>query len=150
MRQTRFGDVVVTHSARGIPTAVVEAFHDGLHKHVVLRATEAEILQHKAVALAQRWDAEWERQSAREFRIRRTFEKKEARRLHIEVKEIAAERATEAQQLLETLQTILTAILEADPALDWDLLKVNAVLSRSSHKADTSAWTGREACPAEA
>jgi len=128
--QTRFGDVVVTRSARDIPTFVVEVFHDGLHKHLVLRATEAEILQHKAFALAQRWDAEWERQSAREIRIRRTFEKKEARRLHIESqKEIAGERTTEAQQLLETLQTILTANLEADPALDWDLLKVKTPFS---------------------
>src|ERR1700733_11179254 len=99
--KTPFGSVIVNHSPRGIATFLVEVFHDGLHKHSVLRAGDPEILANKSLALAQRWNTEWEKQSAAEQRIRRTFERKEARRLHVErQKEVESERTAEAQQLL--------------------------------------------------
>jgi restriction system protein len=123
--ETRFGPVTVLRSPRGVPTFLVEIFHDGLHKHSVLRSGDPDILKHKGLALAQRWDAEWAKQSAADLRIRQTFEKKEARRLHIErQKEIALERTTEAQQILEALQNALIAKIEIDPTLDWDQLKI--------------------------
>jgi restriction system protein len=128
--EARFGDVIVTHSARGIPTYLVEAFHDGLHKHTVLRSTDPDILKNKAVVIAERWNEQWDKQSAAELRIQRTFETKEARRLHSEQqKEIAAERTAEAQQLLHSLQTTLTANIELDPTLDWEQLKIKTLFS---------------------
>ncbi len=133
--ETRFSEVTVTFSPRGIPTYVVQVSHDGLHKYVVLRAGNADTLKFMGLAQAQRWDAEWAKQSAADLRIRRTFEKKEARQLHLErQKEIALERTTEAQQLLETLQTILAAKIDLDPALDWEQLKVRTPFPFSAPK----------------
>lgn len=118
-RETRFSAVSVTYSARGIPTFAAEVFHDGLHKHSVIRASDLEILKNKTVALANRWNVEWAKQLA-------TSERKD----HIEKqREIAQERTAESQQLLETLQNLLTAKLEDDPSLDWEHLKVRTPFS---------------------
>lgn len=128
--KTRFGDVTVTHSARGITTYIVEAFHDGLHKHTVLRSAYPDVLNHKAVMLAERWNSQWDKQYAAEKRIQHTFQAKEARRLHVErEKEDATERTAEAQQALQSLESLLTANLEADPTLDWEQLKSNTAFS---------------------
>jgi restriction system protein len=122
--ETRFGPVNVTHSARGVPTYSVELFHDGLHKHSLIKAADPSILKNKGLAQALQWDDAWRRQSAAEERIRRTFEKKEARRLHIEhQKELALERTNEAQQLLECLSNALISGIQLDPTLDWEELK---------------------------
>src|SRR5580704_15138723 len=118
-RETRFSAVSVTYSARGIPTFVVEVFHDGLHKHSVMRAGAVEILKNKTLALANRWNDEWAKQLA-------TSERKG----HIEKqKEIAQPRTTEARQLIEARENLLTAKLEADPSLDWEELKVRTPFS---------------------
>ena len=118
-RETRFSAVSVTYSARGIPTFVAEVFHDGLHKHSVIRAGALEILKNKTVALANRWNDEWAKQLA-------TSERKG----HIEKqKEIAQQRTAEARQLIEALENLLTATLEADPTLDWEELKVRTPFS---------------------
>jgi restriction system protein len=128
--ETQFSAVTVTYSARGIPTYLVEVSHEGLHKYLVLRAGDPDILAHKVLAQAQRWNTEWAKQSAADLRIRQTYAKREKRRLQIEhQKEIALERTTEAQRILEALQTTLTANIELDPALDWEQLKVRAPFS---------------------
>ena len=113
-QETRFGPITVTYSPRGTPTYLVEVFHDGLHKHFVVRAGDSNILQHKILALAERWNAEWAKQSA-------TFAKKG----YVEKqKEIALEQTSAAQELLETLRHVLMANLEIDPTLEWEQLKV--------------------------
>jgi hypothetical protein len=45
--ETRFGQLTVTHSPRGVPTYRVEAFHDGLHKFALIRANDTDTLQNK-------------------------------------------------------------------------------------------------------
>lgn len=118
-QETRFSAVSVTYSARGIPTFVVEVFHDGLHKHSVVRAGAIEILKNKTVALANRWNAEWAKQLA-------ASERKD----HVgKQKEIALQRTDEAHQLIEALENLLTTRLEDDPALDWEQLKVRTPFS---------------------
>jgi restriction system protein len=130
--ETRFGEVTVTHSSRGVPTFWVTASHDGLHKHVVIRAGDPDVLNYKCLVQAQNWNAVWTKQSAAQQRIRQTFEKKEARRLHVESqKEIALQRTAEAQQLLEALQNTLAANIELDPTLDWEQLKVKTAFPTS-------------------
>jgi len=125
--ETRFSEVTETRSLRGVPTYWVKASHDGLHKHQVLRAGNATILAQRCLVQAQNWNAQWLKQSASALRIRQTFEKKEARRLHIESqKESARERTTEAQQLLDVLQNPLAGKAELDPTLDWEQLKLRA------------------------
>jgi hypothetical protein len=64
--ETRFGEVTVTHSARGIATYSAEAFHDGLHKHALLKAHDTSVLLNKAQALATQWNASWNKQAAAE------------------------------------------------------------------------------------
>jgi restriction system protein len=123
--ETRFGDVTVAHSARGFPTYSVEAFHDGLHKHSLIRAGDKDVLLHRAQATALQWNTAWNKQVEAENRIKRTYETKEARRLHIEnQKDRAAERTAEAQQLLDALRNALIRGIELDPTIDWDELKL--------------------------
>ncbi len=118
--ETRFGDVAVTYSARGIPTYSIEAFHDGLCKHALIKAPDKSVLLNKAKAIEQQWNGLWEKQVETESRIRCTREGKEARRLRLEnQKERALERTTEAQQTLTALRTALTNGLERDPTIDW-------------------------------
>jgi hypothetical protein len=82
--ETRFSEVTATLSARGVPTYWVRASHDGLHKHVVIRAGDTEVLQQRCLVQAENWNALWAKRSAADLKIQRTLEKKEARRLHIE------------------------------------------------------------------
>src|SRR5579871_69850 len=117
--------VTVTYSARGVATYRSEISHDGLHKFAVIRAADPDILAKKVLAQLQQWNALWERRSSAELRIQRTFEAKEKRRLHFEnQKAAAAERTTEAQQILRTLEDALITGIELDPTLDWERLKV--------------------------
>jgi hypothetical protein len=46
--ETRFGPVTVTYSPRGIATYRAEAFHDGLHKYALMRASDLNTLRNKA------------------------------------------------------------------------------------------------------
>jgi restriction system protein len=125
--ETRFSEVRETRSLRGVITYWVNASHDGLQKHQVLRAGNATILAQRCLVQAQNWNGQWLKQSAAALRIRQTFEKKEARRLHIEgQKESARERTIEAQQFLEVLQNTLAGKIELDPTLDWEQLKLRA------------------------
>lgn len=122
--KTRIGIATVTHSARGIATYSVEVFHDGLHKHTLIKAPDRQILINKANAVAQRWDESWNKQVACETRIKATWEAKEARKLHLEnQKEQAIERTAEAQGNLDQLKTLLLRGMELDPTIDWEDLK---------------------------
>jgi restriction system protein len=59
-----------------------------------------------------------------EFEWKRLSGHEQLGRLVESRKEIALERTTEAQHLLETLRNILIAGIEPDPTLDWDQLKI--------------------------
>lgn len=123
--ETRFSEVTETRSARGVPTYWIKASHDGLHKHVMIRAGDRNILSQRCLVQAQNWNVQWLKQAAAEQRIRQTFEQKEVRRLRIErQKETALERTNEAQQLREALQNTLIGNIELDPTLDWEKLKI--------------------------
>jgi restriction system protein len=123
--ETRFSNVTVSHSARGFPTYSVEAFHDGLHKYSLIRAADQSVLLNRAQAMALQWNAAWNKQVEAENRIKRTYETKEARRLHLEnQKDRAAERTGDAQQILDALRNTLTRGIETDPTIDWEELKI--------------------------
>jgi restriction system protein len=125
--ETRWSDVKVARSARGIETYSVEVFHDGLHKYLLLRSGDPQILAKKLLAQVQQWNAAWEKQWLTECRVRRATESKEGRKLHLESqKEIALERTAEAQHLLERLKNVLITEIDEDPTLDWERLKDRA------------------------
>lgn len=130
--------VTVTYSARGIPTYHCEVSHKELGKYTVIRSGNPDILSKKVLAQAMQWNAAWEKQSAAERRIRAAYRDRDGRRLHIDrQKEIALDRTTQAQQLLDMLRSILVTGIEVDPTLDWEQLKVKrpfpAIAPRKPH-----------------
>lgn len=123
--ETRFGQVSVTSSPRGVATYRIEAFHDGLHKYAELRAGDLDTLRNKMQAQALQWNTSWNKQCETEARVQRTYLAKEMRRFHLEQRKAAAlDQTTDAQQLLETLRTLLTSGIEIDPSFDWNKLKI--------------------------
>lgn len=131
--ETRFGEIRVAQNARGNPTYSVEAFHEGLHKHQLLRATDRSVLFNKARAIELLWNTAWDKQQAAKARIERTYESEEARRLHVEhQRNLAYERTAEAEQIIEALRNTLAKGIELDPTIDWEELKTSAPLSRKA------------------
>ena len=129
---TRFGDVRVTHSARGIPTFSVEAFHEGLHKHQLLRSTDRTILSNKARVVELLWNATWNKQQDARNRTFRSYEAKEAKKFHLEQqKNQASERTAEAEQTIKALRNILCGNIELDPTIDWEELKAKTPFSQA-------------------
>ncbi|MGI8745073.1 MAG: hypothetical protein ACR2NN_21375 [Bryobacteraceae bacterium] len=106
--------VTVTYSARGVPTFQCEVSHDGLHKFAVIRSGDREVLAKKVLAQVMQWNATWGKLSA----------SARAARLLASQKEIAHERTTEAQRLLQTHRDTLIAGIKVDPAIDWEQRKV--------------------------
>jgi restriction system protein len=120
--ETRFGEVTVTHSSRGVPTYRVELFHDGLHKYTVIRAGDDSTFRNKCLAQAQQWNSAWKTLSAWEQHNRLIESRKEA----------ALERTTEAEHVLDTLRNILVTGIGRDPTLDWDQLRLRTPFQPSA------------------
>jgi restriction system protein len=122
-------------------------FHDGLHKHRVIQARDAEILTNKARMQARQWDELWRKQSAAARRVQQACETKEAKRLELEnQKEQATDRTAEARSLFDTLRRLLTAAIETDTKLDWDHLKIKSQFPKprpEMQKADPPPLPGR-------
>lgn len=130
--ETRFSQITVAHSSRGVSTYRAEAFHDGLHKYALIRAGDLDTLRKKLNAQALQWNTIWSKLCETEARVQRTYLAKEMRRFHIESRKAAAlERTADAQQLLTTLRTLLTSGIELDPSFDWDRLKVTTPFPES-------------------
>ncbi|MCU1305048.1 MAG: restriction endonuclease [Candidatus Sulfotelmatobacter sp.] len=123
--ETRFGEVAIAYSARGIPTFTFEVFHEGLHKHAFLRAMDERVLHNKAQMQAALWNDLWQKQLLAETRVKGAHEAKEARRLHLEnQKAKALQRTAEAQDGLEALRSTLVRGIVPDPTLDWEAIKI--------------------------
>jgi restriction system protein len=143
--QTRFGEIKIKHSARGLPTYSIELFHDGLIKHQELRASDHNVLLNKANTLALKWNADWHSQQELQARIRRTHESKEAKRLYLEHRKNQALQGTmEAEQAIATLRNTLLIGLGTDPTINWEAAKnlipfPQAIPARPIHPADLPA-----------
>jgi restriction system protein len=131
--ESRFGTPRVKYSARGIPTYFVEVFHDGLHKHQELRASDNNVLLNKAQAVALQWNASWSALKAEEGRVRQAHEAQTRKALHLQhQKNGALERTKEAEQIIESLRGGLAQGIEIDPTIDWEELKVTSPFSVKS------------------
>lgn len=117
--ETRFGEVMVTHSARGVPTFRVEAFHDGHHRNKVIRAGDGNTLRNRCTAQAHQWNSAWAKLSHIE----------QANRQFNNGNQAAISRTTEAKQVLDALRSILVGGIENSPALDWEQLKLTIPFS---------------------
>ncbi|WP_310598826.1 restriction endonuclease [Desulfobulbus sp.] len=118
--RTRFGQLSVRYSARGIPTYFLELWHDGLKKHRVIRGDSSSIIESKANLQAEEWNQRWAVVNAREQdRSKKALEKRQ----QAEQKILASERTADAQQALDELSSILKATLSVNDAIDWETLK---------------------------
>jgi restriction system protein len=98
----------------------VEVRHDGLNKYRMVRGSNAYEVEQRAAALVAQWNGEWARRlevdNRRTQRLNSIFHKEE-------MKESAAERTSEAQELLSSLSTILVDGLATPSPFSWDFLK---------------------------
>ena len=120
--ETRFSDVRVTYSSRGIPTFLVEAFHDGLHKHALIRAADRAVLINKSQAISLQWNDAWNKHATAEM-WKSDIEKRKSR---------AIELTSEAQEIIESLKNTLVRGIELDPTFDWEELKNKAPFSNGA------------------
>lgn len=118
--KTRFGELSVTYSARGIPSYSLELWHDGLKKHRIIRGESESIVKLKATLQIEEWDERWNVVDARE---QQRAQKALFWRQKDERKNLASERTADAQRELDTLTSLLKATLNVDDTVDWESLK---------------------------
>lgn len=118
--QARIGQLKTTFSARGLARYEVEIWHDGLHKHRIIRGTDPQFIQRKVDVQLADWDDQWERKSAVAERAHQATARRQEKE---EQKRLAAEQTAEAKQLLDELQNTLHHTLSVDDAIDWEMLK---------------------------
>jgi restriction system protein len=118
--RARIGQLKVSYSARGLARYEMEIWHDGLHKHRVIRGTDPQFIQRKVEVQLADWDDQWKRRSAVANRAQQAAARRQEKE---EQKRLAAEQTAEAKRLLEDLQATLQHTLSVDDAIDWEMLK---------------------------
>ncbi len=94
--------------------------HPGLHAFRVVKGETQEIVNLKAAAQLQAWDEKWQRIQARENQRR---EKEQLAYARYQKKELAEQQTREAEQHLQSLETVLRDGIEIDPEIDWSTLE---------------------------
>ena len=115
-----FGPLQVRY-ARGSVSASVEAYHQGLHRHRLIRGPDAEVVNAKMLLLAEEWNEAW----AKKLSNKRQMTKWEE----------AADRTAEAQRTLQALRDVLLSSLPDSKALDWEALKNRTLFPRPAPEA---------------
>ena len=117
---TRIGQLLVSYSARGIPSYTIDLWHDGLKKHRLIRCNDESIAKRKAQLQIEEWADRW---MVVDSRTKERFHRAAGKQQQEERKSQAAEQTAEAQQALEVLSSLLRATLSIDCKLDWESLK---------------------------
>jgi len=129
--ETRFGNIEVSYTTRGIATYRLEMWHDGLKKHRVIKGNDSQIIERKARLQAYDWMEKWLITENKNLMREVKNQKKE----YLESqKDLAAERTSEAQSNFASLQNILNHTLTVNDAIDWENLKDHAEFSEPSPK----------------
>jgi restriction system protein len=110
---TEIGPVKLKQGARGSEAYLVEVYHEGLHKHRLVRGPDAEVVCDKALAQAAAWNEAWAKRVATERQMTMAERKREE----------AADRTAEAQRALQALRDVLSSSLPDSKAIDWEALK---------------------------
>lgn len=84
----------------------IELSHDGLNKYRHIRGTDKYVVEQKAAAQRRTWDAMWEKKLV--------AQEKEDK------KELAADKTSEAQGILTTIENTLHHTLDIDDTVNWD------------------------------
>ena len=118
--QARIGQLKATVGSRGLVRYEVEIWHDGLHKHRIIRGADQQFIQRKIEVQLADWVDQWERRSAVADRAQRAAERRQEKE---EQKGLAADQTAEAKRLHEDLQNTLLHTLSVDDMIDWEMLK---------------------------
>lgn len=100
-------------------TYQLEVRHPGLHKYRLIKGSEQYVVEQKAAAQMRTWDEIWEKKQAAEAvreTKQRAVQEKDAK------KALAAERTTEAQDILLGIDQTLTRTLNVNDQIEWDSL----------------------------
>lgn len=128
---TQVGPLQREYRSRGGYGYSVELSHAGLHKHRLIKGTDADVVLSKARIQADQWNEQWARKQRQDGeaaqkaeRARRAAASKEAKRQYLEEqKEEAASRTAEARELQDALAGTLLATLSRNDAIDFEALK---------------------------
>jgi hypothetical protein len=71
---TKFGPVKSTQGARGSLTVLAEVYHQGLHKHRLIRGLDAEVVKAKMLLLAAEWNEAWAKKVATKGTVRNNMD----------------------------------------------------------------------------
>ena len=110
---TKFGEPQVTQSARGSITVSLEVYHEGLHKHRLIRGPDGEVVKAKAFLQAAEWNEAWAKKVAADQQMTMAERRKEE----------AAHKTAEGQRALQALRDVLSSSLADSKAVDWEALK---------------------------
>jgi restriction system protein len=113
---TEFGSMKATQSARGSVSYSVEVYHQGLHKHRLIRGPDPRVVERKVSHQAAEWNDLWAKRATAKLQMTMAERRKEE----------AADRTSDAQRALQTLREVLSSSLADSSALDWEGLKDDA------------------------
>ena len=117
---SEFGEISVSHTARGIPRFELELSHEGLSKFQVIKGDSPAIVEQKACAKMEQWNEMWRKHLAAE---NKRIQRQENLVAKEEKKALAAERTVEAQEALNALGRVLSDTLDVNDTVEWESLK---------------------------
>jgi restriction system protein len=92
---------------------IAELEHKGLNEHRILVGRDSELLEIRAVRLAEKWDVRW----------KKLCEKIKNENLIKDLDKKAEEKDQEVKRFIEETRNTLLNTLEIDDTIDWELLK---------------------------
>ncbi|MEN4019195.1 MAG: restriction endonuclease [Methanobacteriaceae archaeon] len=113
----------------------IEIWHDGLGKYQLIRSDDKYVLTQKANEKIRQWNEIWEKRQAAE---RKRLERDQKARDIEQKKALAEERTIKAQELLDSMNEILSHTLYVDDTINWESLKNKEKFKKSIPKKPTS------------
>lgn len=113
-------EIFRTYTKSGLVRYQMEIWHDGLDKYQLIRSDNAYVLEQKANEKIRQWADMWERKQAAE--MKRLERERKAQDIQ-QKKALAENRTFRAQEVLDSMDEILSYTLDIDDAIDWELLK---------------------------
>lgn len=95
---------------------IAELEHKGLNEHRILVGRDSELLEIRAVRLAEKWDVRW----------KKLCEKIKNENLIKDLDKKAEKKDQEVKRFIEETRNTLLNTLEIDDTIDWELLKDNS------------------------
>jgi len=107
------GPVETFISSRGVYSYHVEVWHDGLHKHRIIKGADQNFVKRQAAAQFSEWTEQWDRKNS----LIAVGDHK------LSQKQIATQRTEDAKLTLEALGNLLHDALTRNSAINWEAIK---------------------------